>query len=63
MLHSVLKVLPVGSNMKVFMGVSLMLGLSYLPFYFKKNSAVAYETMADKRAAQKAAQEAKASRP
>lgn len=59
MLHTVLKVLPVGGNMKVFMGVSLMLGLSYLPLYLKKNNAVAYETMADKRAAQKAAQEAK----
>ena len=57
MLHSLLNVLPMGGNMKVFFGVSLLLGLSYMPLYLKKNDAVAYETMADKRAAQKAAKE------
>lgn len=60
MLHSLLNVLPLGGNMKVFFGVSLLLGMSYMPLYLKKSDAVAYETMADKRAAQKAAKEREA---
>ena len=48
MLHSLLNVLPLGGNMKVFFGVSLLLGMSYMPLYLKKSDAVAAGTMADK---------------
>ena len=53
MLQTILNALPFGSNMKVFLGTSLLLGISYWPLYTKKQDAVSYETMADKRASLK----------
>ena len=55
MLHTVLKALPIGENLKVFLGVSLVCGLAYMPVYMKGDKAISYDNMAEKREAMKAA--------
>ena len=64
-LGSILKMLPVGQRMRVFLGTSLVLGIAYIPMRKKEN--IQHENMDELRefrAAQKkkAADEAAASK-
>ena len=52
-LQTVLRALPFGENMKVFLGTSLICGLAYMPIYLKGDRAVGYDNMAEKREAMK----------
>ena len=56
-LQTILRALPFGENVKVFLGTSLICGLAYLPLHLKGDKAVGYDNMAEKREAMRAAAE------
>ena len=53
-----LKYLPFGENMQVFLGVGIILGIGYYPFYKKGAAAAEFDTMAEKQEAMRLKQEA-----
>ena len=51
MLHTILKLLPFGENVKVFIGVTLLCGLGYLPIAMRGQSAIGFDNIEEKREA------------
>jgi hypothetical protein len=55
MFQTLLHALPFGHNAKVLLGVMVICGASYVPMYMRRQTAVGYDTMAEKREAQRKA--------
>ena len=48
---TILKALPFGENVKVFIGVVAVCGLGYLPIAMKGDEAIGFDNMEEKREA------------